>query len=246
MREEFEFKAKTPEEAIEKGKAELGEKAETMEFEIVKLPTSGFFGIGATPAVVKFYRDIPESKSAGALDFIKTVIRNFDIEADVTESETEDGAVLLTVTGKEAGILIGHHGDTLDSLQYLANLTANHRREEENRDYTKIVLDIEGYRAKREETLRALARRVADKVLKYKKNYTLEPMNPGERRIIHSEIQGIEGVCTTSVGSDENRKVIVYLEGTSPTSDRFRSRGRGRGGYNRQGKNRQNDGEADL
>ena len=71
-------------------------------------------------------------------------------------------------------------------------------------------------------------------------------MNPGERRIIHSEIQGIEGVCTTSVGSDENRKVIVYLEGTSPTSDRFRSRGRGRGGYNRQGKNRQNDGEADL
>ena len=300
MREEFEFKGKSPEEALEKAKIELGEKAEDMEFEIIKMPTSGFFGIGASPAIIKVIIETPDpvseksekiekaektdkkpvkknvpapekleksekapkaekiekkekkekqevkpadskvdvSQNGGnALEFVKEVIKNFGIEADVAESKTEDGATLLTISGKEAGVLIGHHGDTLDSLQYLANLTANHRREEENRDYQKIVIDIEGYRAKREETLRALARRVAEKVLKYRKSVTLEPMNPGERRIIHSEIQEIEGVCTTSVGSDDNRKVVVYLEGTSPSSDRSRYRGRNRDNYNRSKKN---------
>lgn len=289
MREEFEFKGKSPEEALEKAKLELGEKADDMEFEIVKMPTSGFFGIGASPAVIKVIiespdpapekpekaekkaekkdrpapakaertekapkpekkekKDKPEKKAAtsktdtvqsggNALEFVKGVIKNFGIEAEVVETIGEDGATLLTISGKEAGVLIGHHGDTLDSLQYLANLTANHRREEENRDYQKIVIDIEGYRAKREETLRALARRVAEKVVKYRKSVTLEPMSPGERRIIHSEIQDIEGVCTTSVGSDDNRKVVVYLEGTSPSSDRSRYRG-GRN-YNRSKKN---------
>ena len=301
MREEFEFKGKSPEEALEKAKLELGEKAEDMEFEIVKMPTSGFFGIGASPAIIKVIIETPDpapakpekvekkaekpeksekkeapapvkaeksekaprpekfdknekkekkekqeakpvsakavsnANSTNALEFVKGVIKNFGIEADVAESKCDDGSTLFTISGKEAGVLIGHHGDTLDSLQYLANLTANHRREEENRDYQKIVIDIEGYRAKREETLRILARRVAEKVIKYRKSVTLEPMNPGERRIIHSEIQEIEGVCTTSVGSDDNRKVVVYLEGTSPSSDRFRYRG-GKN-YNRSKKN---------
>jgi len=301
MREEFEFKGKSPEEAIEKAKLELGEKADDMEFEIIKMPTSGFFGIGASPAIIKVIIETPDpapakpekvekkvekadkrdnrssvkterpeknfraektdkndkkenkekqeakvvspnpdatAKGGNTLEFLKGVIKNFGIEAEIAESKCDDGSTLFTISGKEAGVLIGHHGDTLDSLQYLANLTANHRREEENRDYQKIVIDIEGYRAKREETLRVLARRVADKVIKYHKSVTLEPMNPSERRIIHSEIQEIEGVCTTSVGSDDNRKVVVYLEGTSPSSDRFRYRG-GKN-YNRSRKNHNN------
>ena len=78
-------------------------------------------------------------------------------------------------------------------------------------DYVRISVDVEGYRAKREETLRALARRMAGRVLKYKKSVMLEPMNPYERRIIHSEIQNMEGVSTNSIGSENNRKVIIYL-----------------------------------
>ena len=109
-------------------------------------------------------------------------------------------------------MLIGHHGETLDALQYLANLAANRKSGGEKREYIKITLDVEGYRAKREEALRALARRMAERVQKYKKSVMLEPMNPYERRIIHSEVQLIEGVSTNSIGSENNRKVVLYLD----------------------------------
>ncbi|MBO4219423.1 MAG: Jag N-terminal domain-containing protein [Clostridia bacterium] len=295
MREEYEFKAKTLEEATEKGRAELGDKVDDMEFEVVKMPTSGFFGIGASPAVIRYFREIPDEvpaekaetlreRTAGAaaenvphekkpkntqplkekgpetakgktppaakeknvspvrtrhadgseaIKFVEMVIDDFGIDAEATEKIEEDGSVSIDISGNDAGTLIGHHGDSLDSLQYLANLCVNHGRDKENEDYRKVSIDIEGYRIKREETLRQLARRMADKVLKYNRSFTLEPMKPSERRIIHSEIQDIEGVCTTSIGSDENRKVVVYPEGGSPTSDRYRGRGRNHGGYGR-------------
>ena len=110
------------------------------------------------------------------------------------------------------GILIGHHGDTLDALQYLVNLAANRRVNGEKPDFIRVNLDVEGYRSKREETLRTLARRSAEKVLKYKKSVMLEPMSPYERRIIHSEIQSMPGVSTNSIGSENNRKIVVYLD----------------------------------
>ena len=135
-----------------------------------------------------------------------------NIEAEVTLSDGEDGAKKISVCGEDAAILIGHHGDTLDSLQYLANLAANKRVDGKKEPYVKINVDVEGYRAKREETLRALARRMAAKVQKYKKSVMLEPMNPYERRIIHSEIQNIEGVSTNSIGSENNRKIVIFLE----------------------------------
>ncbi len=114
-------------------------------------------------------------------------------------------------------MLIGHPGETLDALQYLAGLAANRREIGENgektekSEYIKVALDIAGYREKREETLRGLARRQAERVLKYKRSVVLEPMNPYERRIIHSEIQGIEGVSTNSIGSENNRRVVIFL-----------------------------------
>ena len=120
--------------------------------------------------------------------------------------------VLITAEGEGAGALIGHHGETLDALQYLANLAANKKIKGEKRDYVKITLDIEGYRAKREEALRTLARRMAAKVVKYKKSVMLEPMNPYERRIIHSEVQSVEGVSTNSIGSENNRRVVMFLD----------------------------------
>ncbi len=120
--------------------------------------------------------------------------------------------MVITVDGEAAGVLIGHHGDTLDALQYLANLAANRKEEGEKREYARITVDVESYRAKREEALRILARKKAQQVLKYKKSIMLEPMNPYERRIIHSEIQRIEGVATNSIGVENNRRVVIYLE----------------------------------
>ena len=142
-----------------------------------------------------------------------TVInKDMNITADVEMTDGENGEKRITVSGESAAILIGHHGDTLDSLQYLANLAANKRVDGKKEPYVKITVDVEGYRAKREETLRALARRMAAKVQKYKKSVMLEPMNPYERRIIHSEIQNIEGVSTNSIGSENNRKIVIFLE----------------------------------
>ena len=126
--------------------------------------------------------------------------------------------ILITVDGEGAGLLIGHHGETLDSLQYLANLAANKKIKGEKHDYVKVTLDIEGYRAKREETLRALARRMAAKVVKYKKSVMLEPMNPYERRIIHSEVQHVAGVSTNSIGSENNRRVVMFLDDSKATA----------------------------
>ena len=139
------------------------------------------------------------------------------IEAKVNTKYGDNGGVVIEITGDDAGVLIGHHGETLDALQYLAGLAANRREIGENgektekSEYIKVALDIAGYREKREETLRGLARRQAERVLKYKRSVVLEPMNPYERRIIHSEIQGIEGVSTNSIGSENNRRVVIFL-----------------------------------
>lgn len=139
------------------------------------------------------------------------------IEAEVNTKYGDNGGVVIEITGDDAGVLIGHHGETLDALQYLAGLAANRREIGENgektekSEYIKVALDIAGYREKREETLRGLARRQAERVLKYKRSVVLEPMNPYERRIIHSEIQGIEGVSTNSIGSENNRRVVIFL-----------------------------------
>ena len=136
-----------------------------------------------------------------------------ELDAEMSVSEGENGETRIAINGEGASVLIGHHGDTLDSLQYLANLAANKKVDGKKEDYVKVSIDVEGYRAKREETLRAMARRMASKVLKYKKSVMLEPLNPYERRIIHSEIQNIEGVSTNSIGSENNRKIVIFLDG---------------------------------
>ena len=116
-------------------------------------------------------------------------------------------------------MLIGHHGEALDSLQYLANLANTKKNANGERNRRRVTIDIEGYRAKREETLRALARKMAAKALRQRRNVMLEPMSAYERRIIHSEIQGIAGVSTNSIGSDNNRKIVIYLVDEEETVD---------------------------
>ena len=135
--------------------------------------------------------------------------------------------MVITVDGEAAGVLIGHHGDTLDALQYLANLAANRKEEGEKREYARITVDVESYRAKREEALRILARKKAHQVLKYKKSIMLEPMNPYERRIIHSEIQKMEGVSTNSIGVENNRRIVIYLEEEGMPTAGIKAKGEG-------------------
>ncbi len=131
---------------------------------------------------------------------------------------------MIDIVGDDAGILIGHHGETLDAIQYLVNLSALRKAHSKDGDYVKIVVNIENYRKKREDTLRLLARRMAARAVKTKRNVHLEPMNAYERRIIHSELQSFENVSTHSVGSDRDRKIIITYEGADRIPEKPRRR----------------------
>lgn len=247
MKKEITVQAKTVADAVAQGAAELGAAVSDVTYEVLEEAKKGLFGIGAAPAkVLVTYTEEPDDI---ALTFVKNLIADMELEAEATVSMGAEGEKIISVSGKNAGVLIGHHGDTLDALQYLVNLAAN-RGEEDDAAYKKITVDVENYRGKREETLRQLANRMAQKVLKYKKSMTLEPMNPYERRIIHSEIQNIEGVSTNSIGAENNRRIVIYLtnedgsaatppDGRNPersgSSERRRggNGGRGRGGNGR-------------
>ena len=212
MKKEVTVSARSVEEAVAKAVTELGApSADKIEETVLEDAKKGFLGIGATDARITASYVVGGEQEA--LAFIEKLIADMNIEAEITMTDGDNGEKRITVNGQSAAILIGHHGETLDSLQYLANLAANKRIDGKKGEYVKISVDVEGYRAKREETLRALARKMASRVIKYKKSVMLEPMNPYERRIIHSEIQGIEGVSTNSIGSENNRKVVIFLDG---------------------------------
>ena len=210
MKKELIVTAKTVEEAKAKAAAELGVAVEEIEFEILEEGKRGFLGIGATDAKVSATYTVKGADIA--VEFIRKLVSDMELELAIKSKPGNNEDTVITVDGEGAGVLIGHHGETLDAIQYLANLAANKKVKGEKREHTKITLDIEGYRAKREEALRALARRMAAKVIKAKKSVMLEPMNPYERRIIHSEVQNIEGVSTNSIGSENNRRVVMFLD----------------------------------
>lgn len=217
MKREIIVTAKTVEEAREKAVLELGLPVEEIEFTVLEEGKKGFLGIGASDARVQAVYTVKGAQIA--LEFIKKVVEDMELGLNVGIKAGNNDDTVITVDGEGAGLLIGHHGETLDALQYLANLAANKKVKGEKREYTKITLDVEGYRAKREEALRVLARRMAGKVVKYKKSVMLEPMNPYERRIIHSEVQLIEGVSTNSIGSENNRRIVMFLDDSKATAE---------------------------
>lgn len=207
MVKETVISAKTIEAAVEQGAAELGTDLASVEFEVLEQPSKGFLGIGASNAKVRVYIQVtPASK---AVAFMETMLVDMGLTAQVSVKEEKEDEATLVVSGKGLGSLIGRHGDVLDSLQYLASLAANRVYD----GFYRITLDVEGYREKREETLRRLAQKQAEKVLKFKRSFALEPMNPYERRIIHTEIQKIAGVATYSIGQDTERRIVICLEG---------------------------------
>lgn len=215
MKQEIIESGKTVNEAVARGAEKLGVSADKVTYEVICEAKKGFFGIGEVPAKVKVIYE--SSALDNAVDFLKTLIENMGIKASVSVSDSDE-ETKIELEGEDAGVLIGHHGETLDQLQYLVNLTANKGEDKHDEKYVKISLDIDGYRAKRNETLRALANRMANRVLKYKRSVTLEPMSAYERRIIHSEVQKIEGVGTNSIGTDSSRRVVIFLEGKNKSN----------------------------
>lgn len=158
--------------------------------------------------------------------YLKKLVLGMGAEkAEVEAYRTEEDEIVLELDcGEDYGIVIGRRGDTLDSIQYLTRLAAGRKKEEG--DYTRISINVGDYREKRRNTLVQLAKKNSAKVLKYGRNFTFEPMNPYERRIIHTTVQEIEGVNSHSVGSDSDRRVVITLaEGFKPTHP-------SKGGYN--------------
>lgn len=140
--------------------------------------------------------------------FIKDTLKAMDMQVEIVSSIDADGALSIDMKGEHMGILIGKRGQTLDSLQYLANRVANKHQA----GYVRVKLDTENYRARREDTLRHLAKNIAHKVKRNRRPVILEPMNPYERRIIHSELQSDPYVTTHSEGEEPYRKVVVTLK----------------------------------
>ena len=207
---ETEKTAKSVDEAIQKAMEELNiSDKEDAEIEIIDEGVKGFLGLGSKDAHVKL--TLKDPNAALAKLFLSQLFDAMKLDIQI-EAKSDDEGVKVNLSGENMGIVIGKRGDTLDSIQYLTSLIVNR----ENNEYIKVIVDTENYREKRNESLLALAERLARKVGKSGRKYTLEPMNPYERRIIHSALQDNEYVTTFSVGEDPYRKVVIAPKNRPP------------------------------
>lgn len=205
MSKVIETAGKTVDEAISAALEQLGADIDDVEVTVLEEGSKGLFGIGSRQARVQVRLRL--DPAGAGIRFLEEVFEKMDVDVDIEKIEDEN-SIMYRVSGKDSGIVIGRRGETLDALQYLTSLVVN---KNSNR-YIRVTIDVENYRKKREETLARLARRLADKVVRYRRNISLEPMNPYERRIIHSTLQNNEYVETYSVGEDPNRKVVIALK----------------------------------
>ncbi len=203
----IEVTAKTVEDAITESLIKLGTTSDKIEYEVIEKGSSGFLGIGSKPAVIKVRKKF--TLESVVKEFLADIFSAMNMEVEIIMEKSADGKVLeVELKGTEMGVLIGKRGQTLDSLQYLVGLVANKNTEE----YVKIKLDTENYRKRRKETLENLAKNIAFKVKRTKRTVALEPMNPFERRVIHSALQNDRFVCTHSEGDEPFRHVVVTLK----------------------------------
>ena len=219
------FTGKNVDDAITKALVELGVTSDRLEYEVVEKGSSGFIGIGSKPAkinarikqeatntetvnvAVEKVANNPEDVEKVAVDFLKKVFEamNLTVKINVT---VNDDQVDIDLVGDDMGVLIGKRGQTLDSLQYLVSLVINKKSDK----YMRVKLDTENYRERRKETLENLAKNIAFKVKRTKRPVSLEPMNPYERRVIHSALQNDRYVTTRSEGDEPFRHVVVVLK----------------------------------
>lgn len=206
----IEVSAKTVSEAITEACQQLGVTSDKLDYKVVDEGSNGFLGIGSKPAVIKAAVKVTEiSLEDKAKAFLNDVFAamNMTVVVEVSYDENEK-TMDIDLSGDEMGILIGKRGQTLDSLQYLVSLVVN----KEVDDYIRVKVDTENYRQRRKETLENLAKNIAFKVKKTRRSVSLEPMNPYERRIIHSALQNDKYVVTHSEGEEPFRRVVVTLK----------------------------------
>lgn len=203
----IEMTGKTVEEALKHALDELKLTKDKVDVEVIDEGSKGLFNlIGAKPAKVKVTAK-PDSLD-DAKKFLVNVLSSMDINADIDIKEEND-IIKINLKGPKMGLVIGYRGETLDSLQYLVSLVVNKNHEN---SYKRVVLDAENYRHKREETLIKVAQKTAYKVKKSGRPYKLEPMNPYERRIIHSALQEYTDIKTYSEGEEPFRRIIISLK----------------------------------
>lgn len=203
----IEVTAKTVDDAITESLVQLGTTSDKIEYEVIEKGSNGFLGIGSRMAKIRVRKksDVEDY----VRDFLNDVFHAMDMNVEIMINKSEDGKnVDVELKGDEMGVLIGKRGQTLDSLQYLTNLAVGKQVNE----YVKVKLDTEDYRKRRKETLENLARNIAYKVKRTKRPVSLEPMNPFERRVIHSALQNDRYVSTHSEGDEPYRHVVVTLK----------------------------------
>lgn len=203
----LEKKGKSVDEAIKAALDELGCEIDDVMIEVIEEPTKGLLGfVGKKPAVVRVtMREKPEEE---ARQIVEDILNRIKIDYKINRVEYENGRIRINIVGKDMGLLIGRKGETLNSLQFIVGLIMNRKRDEK----VRVILDVEDYRKKREQSLEALALRLSDKVKKTRKNVVMRPMSSQERRIVHTALQGDPQVTTYSMGDEPNRKVVISLK----------------------------------
>lgn len=204
----IEFTGKTVDDALTNALVELGVTSDQIEYEVLEKGSSGFLGFNSKPAKIK------ARKKYTVVDHIRNFLSQvfdamgLEVEILINASAEEENVYDVELKGAEMGVLIGKRGQTLDSLQYLTNLAINKHSD----TYTRVKLDTEDYRKRRKDTLENLAKNIAYKVKRTKKAVSLEPMNPFERRVIHSALQNDHYVSTHSEGDEPYRHVVITLK----------------------------------
>lgn len=208
---------KTEEEAVAAALAELGKERDEVSIEIIERAKGGFLGIGASPAKVRVSYTYKEDNTEKTTAFLEGLLERMNIKAQISAEEKEDGSVCVNLSGENMGALIGRRGETLDAIQHLTNYAVNKGKDKRIR----ISIDAGDYRAKREESLKRLAEKMAGKAIKYRRNMTIEPMNSYERHVIHTALQDNEEVTTFSTGTEPNRRVVIaYGKGGNHRDER--------------------------
>lgn len=203
----IEISAKNVDDAITQATVQLGITSDQLEYEVLDKGSTGFLGIGSKNAVIKARKKF--SIDENVVEFLSSIFDAMKMEVEILVAVNEEEHIIeVELKGDDMGILIGKRGQTLDSLQYLTNLAINKHSDE----YYKVKIDTEDYRKRRKETLENLAKNIAYKVKRTKRPVSLEPMNPFERRIIHSALQNDRYVTTHSEGVEPYRHVVVTLK----------------------------------
>ena len=203
----IEVSAKSVDEALTEASISLGIPSSEIEYEVIEKGSTGFLGIGSKNAVIKARKKFSVEESVK--EFLKSVFHAMDMAVEIIVKVNEEEKLIdVELKGDDMGVLIGKRGQTLDSLQYLTNLAVNKHSE----NYYKVKVDTEDYRKRRKDTLENLAKNIAYKVKRTKRSVELEPMNPFERRVIHSALQNDKYVTTHSEGEEPYRHVVVTLK----------------------------------